>query len=58
MNMHATKIVLCLNAGQTFRLEERSEYVLEPFELGPEALQHLRGSATALPDLRPSNMKP
>ena len=41
MNMRTTKIILCPDAGQSFRFEERSEYILEPFQLRTEALQNL-----------------
>src|ERR1035437_1033193 len=46
MDMQTTEIIFCLDASQAFRLEKRSEYVLEPFELGPEAFKYLCGSAT------------
>ena len=41
MRMNAAEIILCLDAGQSLCFEERSEYVLEPFELRTEAFKNL-----------------
>ena len=41
MRVNTAEIILCLDAGQSFCFEERSEHVLESFELRTEALQNL-----------------
>ncbi len=44
MNMNATAVVLRFDACQAFCLEERPEYVLEPFELRTKTFHDLCGT--------------